>query len=230
MIGMTEGDDSTLFVFPRWSNYALPVIALAVFGGMLYVPTLITLGASPRTTAVGYSPTQPVPYSHRLHVGQLGLDCRYCHFTVEKTAFASLPPTQVCMNCHTKVKPESAALAPVRKSWLTGEPVEWVKIHNLANYVYFNHSAHVNHGVGCVSCHGRIDQMDQVAQQQPLSMGWCLDCHRNTAKNLRPLDEVTNLGWKPDPDVDPVQFGLQLQKSYGIHDVAYMTSCSTCHR
>ena len=161
---MTDGDRNSLFVFPRWANYALPVIALAAFGGMMYVPTLITLGASPRTTAVGYSPKQPIPYSHKLHVGQLGLDCRYCHFTVEKTAFAAIPPTQVCMNCHTRIRPNSQLLAPLRESWETGDPVQWVKIHDLPDYAYFNHSAHVNHGVGCVSCHGRIDEMEQVYQ------------------------------------------------------------------
>jgi len=227
---MTDGGRNSLLVFPRWANYALPVIALAAFGGMMYVPTLITLGASPRTTAVGYSPKQPIPYSHKLHVGQLGMDCRYCHFTVEKTAFAAIPPTQVCMNCHTKIRPNSTALAPLRESWETGKPVEWVKIHDLPDYAYFNHSAHVNHGVGCASCHGRIDEMDQVYQAKPLSMGWCLDCHRKPELNLRPLDQVTNLAWKPDPDVDPEQYGLDLKKKYGIHDMAYMTSCSTCHR
>jgi hypothetical protein len=226
---MSDGESSSIFIFPRWANYALPVIALAAFGGALYVPTLITLGASPRTTAVGYSPTQPVPYSHRLHVGVLGLDCRYCHFTVERAAFAAIPPTSVCMNCHSSIKTDSKLLQPIRDSWASGMPVRWVKIHDLANYVYFNHSAHVTHGIGCVSCHGRIDQMDQVRQVQPLSMGWCLECHRNPQKNLRPPDQITNLAWQPTPE-EEATLGPQLMKEYNIHDVQYMTSCSTCHR
>ena len=146
--------------------------------------------------SVGYAPTQPVPYSHALHAGKLGIDCRYCHNTVEKTAFASLPATQTCMNCHTKIRTDSEFLKPVRDSWATGEPIKWIKIHNLANYVYFNHSAHVSHGVGCVECHGRIDRMDIVFQAAPLSMGWCLDCHRAPESHLRPKDQITNMDWK----------------------------------
>jgi hypothetical protein len=218
------------FLFPRWANFALPLVAVLVVGGALYVPTLFAIGASPQALAVGYSPTQPVPYSHALHVGKLGMDCRYCHTTVEKTAFASLPPTQTCMNCHTGIFPDDPALKPVRDSWETGKPVQWIKVHNLANYVYFNHAAHVNHGVGCVECHGRIDRMDQVTQVKPLSMSWCLDCHRAPESHLRPKDQVTNLAWKPDPGVDPLELGAQLKKDYKIHDVAYMTSCYTCHR
>src|SRR5271168_3402840 len=138
-------------IFPRSLNKLPLVVGAAATLGLVVTTFLIWYYFSPWFTQVGYSPRQPVPYSHRLHVGQLGLDCRYCHFTVEKTAFASLPPTQVCMNCHTRIKPDSEKLAPVRESWLTGKPIQWVKIHNLANYAYFNHAAHVNHGVGCVS-------------------------------------------------------------------------------
>src|SRR5687768_4270459 len=193
------------FVFPRWSNYALPAIVLAVIGGMFYTPVAIGLGFSPKTTAVGYAPEQPVPYSHALHVGKLGLDCRYCHSTVETAAFAAIPPTQVCMNCHTTIQGTSQPdpvtkktmlIEPLRQSWETGKPVEWVKIHDLPDYAFFNHSAHVNRGVGCVSCHGRIDQMDVVQQVQPLSMGWCLECHREPERHLRPKDQVTNMGWR----------------------------------
>jgi hypothetical protein len=246
---------SRRFVFPRWANYALPVIVVAALGGAVYVPVAIWLGFSPKTMAVGYAPTQPVPYSHAMHVGQLGLDCRYCHTTVEKTAFAAIPPAQICMNCHTAIegggskdaKGKSVALAPIRESWATGKPVEWVKIHDLPDYVFFNHSAHVNHGVGCVSCHGRIDQMDVVQQAAPLSMGWCLECHREPEKNLRPKEQVTNLGWQPTEhplakaqNLDPKKpddlakaqelVGNHYKQEYKIHDSAYMTSCYTCHR
>ena len=235
---------SKRFVFPRWANYALPVIVVMALGGAVYVPVAVWLGFSPKTMAVGYAPTQPVPYSHAMHAGKLGIDCRYCHSTVERTAFAAIPPTQVCMNCHSAIeggggkdaKGKSLALAPLRESWTTGRPVEWVKIHDLPDYVFFNHSAHVNHGVGCVSCHGRIDQMDVVQQAAPLSMGWCLECHREPEKNLRPKDQITNMGWQAPKKEGETQedaqlrVGNELKAKFGIHDSAYMTSCYTCHR
>jgi hypothetical protein len=224
------------YVFPRWANYALPAIAVMAAGGMFYLPVAVGLGFSPKTTAVGYAPDQPVPYSHALHVGKLGLDCRYCHNTVESTPFASLPPTQTCINCHANIKTESPALKPIRESWATGKPVQWTKIHDLPDYAYFNHSAHVNRGVGCVSCHGRIDQMDVVMQVQPLSMGWCLDCHRQPERHLRPKDQVTNMAWLPEvksgesPHDAQLRVGNELKAKYGIRDASYMTSCYTCHR
>jgi hypothetical protein len=227
------------FVFPKWANYLLPVIVVGIVGGMLYVPTVVGLGASPKTTAVGYSPIQPVPYSHALHAGKLGIDCRYCHTTVEKAAFAALPPTQTCMNCHANIRNQSDLLQPIRQSWATGNPVEWIKIHDLPNYVYFNHSAHVNHGVGCIECHGRIDQMERVYQAKPLSMGWCLDCHRDPGPHLRPDKStdpingalITDMNWTPPSDpAAAAAMASQCLKNYAIHDQAYMTSCSTCHR
>jgi hypothetical protein len=160
----------------------------------------------------------------------LGLDCRYCHNTVEKAAFAALPPTQTCMNCHTNIKNQSDLLKVVRESWDTGQSIPWVKVHNLPNYVYFNHSAHVSHGVGCVECHGRIDRMDVVTQAKPLSMGWCLECHRDPGPHLRPKDvAVTDMNFKRD-DNNPDQAPEKLMKDYGVRDVAYMQSCYTCHR
>jgi menaquinone reductase, multiheme cytochrome c subunit len=220
------------FVFPKWANYLLPGIIVGVLGGAFYAPTIVGLGASPITTAAGYSPVQPVPYSHALHAGRLGIDCRYCHNTVERTAFASLPPTETCMNCHSMIRTASPKLLPIRESWATGKPVEWVKIHNLAQYVYFNHSAHVNHGVGCIECHGRIDRMEQVYQAKPLSMGWCLDCHRDPGPHLRPRDvAVTDMNWTPPADSDAAaKMAGTLVADYGIHSTAYMQSCSTCHR
>ena len=168
---MAQAPRKSLFVFPRWANFALPVIILMGMGGGLYVPTLLGFGLNPYTLNVGYQPEQPVPYSHALHAGQLGIDCRYCHNTVEQASYAAVPPTQTCMNCHTNIAPQSSKLTPVRESWATGKPVEWVKVHDLADYAYFNHSAHVNKGVGCYSCHGRIDQMEVVYQAQPLKHG-----------------------------------------------------------
>jgi menaquinone reductase, multiheme cytochrome c subunit len=230
------------FEFPRWSNYALPAIAVMAMGGALYMPVAVGLGFSPKTTAVGYAPEQPVPYSHALHAGKLGMDCRVCHSTVEKAAFAAIPPTQVCMGCHSTVWKDSPRLAPIRESFATGKPVLWNKVHDLPDYAYFNHSAHVSKGVSCVKCHGRIDQMDVVQQVTPLSMGWCLECHRDPAKNLWPVEHVTHLGWSPlyddevkakgikDEDEAQRLVGEREMKRHGIRESAYMTSCYTCHR
>jgi hypothetical protein len=220
------------FIFPRWINFLLPLAGIGVLGAATYIPTLFALGASPSTTAVGYAPEQPVHYSHALHVGKLGLDCRYCHYTVERTAFAALPPTQTCMNCHTNILPDDPELKKVRDSWTTGKPVEWIKIHNLPQYVYFNHAAHVNHGVGCIECHGRIDHMEVVAQAKPLSMGWCIDCHRDPGPHLRPREKaVTDMDWKAPEDAGQAsELASKLKADYKIHDPAYMTSCYTCHR
>ncbi len=228
-MAMDEHENTSSFVFPRWANYLLPAIVILLLGAGLYVPTVVGFGASPKTTDVGYQPTQPVLYSHALHAGDLGMDCRYCHTTVENAAFAALPATQTCMNCHTNIKSDSPRLLPVRQSWASGMPVPWVKVHDLPDYVYFNHSAHVNKGVGCVSCHGRIDQMDVVYQAKPLSMSWCLDCHREPEKFLRPRSEITNMNYTP-PGGDQLKSGLELKKQYGIRDVNYMQACSTCHR
>jgi hypothetical protein len=224
------------FLFPRWVNFALPVLIVTVLGGGLYAPTLVTFGFSSATIDVGYAPIQPVPYSHALHAGELGIDCRYCHSTVEKTGFAAIPTTQVCMNCHTNVRNQSEKLKPVQASWETGKPIEWVKVHDLPDYAFFNHSAHVNSGVGCVSCHGRIDTMEVVYQAERLSMSWCIDCHRNPEKHLRPRDQVTNMNYKAEAKEGEselqaqLRVGKELKDKYKIHDEAYMTSCSTCHR
>ncbi len=202
-------------------------LPLAILGvtAPVYVALLVWYGASPLTLAVGYAPTQPVPYSHALHVGKLGLDCRYCHTSVEKAAFAAVPPTQTCMNCHANVLPDSPKLLPVRESFNSGMPVQWTKVHNLANYVYFNHSAHLNAGVGCVTCHGRVDRMETITQVSKLSMGWCLDCHRHPEPNLRPKDKVTQMDWVPSED--PEVLGARLRKENHINPSA---DCYTCHR
>ncbi|MEM1010594.1 MAG: cytochrome c3 family protein [Planctomycetota bacterium] len=233
------------FVFPRWANFLLPVMIVAVGGGALYAPTFAGLALHPDTLNIGYQPEQPVHYSHALHVGQLGMDCKYCHTTVEKAAFAAVPPTQTCMNCHSNVATAEPTLNKVRESWATGEPIEWIKIHDLADYSYFNHSAHVNAGVGCYSCHGRVDQMEVVYQAQPLNMGWCLQCHREPEKFLRPREQVTSMTYhlgqgendlqlKPEDEGSlekaQLRVGLELKALYNIKDEAYMQACSTCHR
>jgi hypothetical protein len=224
-------------IFPRSLN-RLPAIAAAglalSLGGTVAV---FWYYFTPKNLQVGYAPKQPVPYSHRLHVGQLGMDCRYCHTNVEVSAVAMVPPTQTCMNCHSIVKTDSAKLAPIRASWKTGSPVEWTKVHKLPEHVYFNHSAHVGAGVGCVACHGRIDTMDVVHQEKPLSMGWCLDCHRNPEPNLRPKAEVTNMEWVDDP-AHPYQ-KPKVCEAGGVavastnpaeRTVCPPQNCSGCHR
>ena len=190
-----------------------------------YFAALIYFGASPRTTDVGYAPRQPVPYSHALHAGDLGIDCRYCHSTVEVAARAAVPPTQTCMNCHSRIRAQSAKLIPVRESYATGMPIEWVRVHDLPDYAYFNHSAHVRRGVGCVSCHGRVDKMEVISQVEPLSMGWCLDCHRNPEKHLRPQEYVTKMDWVPPED--QATLGKRLCEANNINP---SVDCSTCHR
>jgi hypothetical protein len=217
----------TPFVFPRWANKTRALAGVLLGGAPLYLTGLVWYGASPKTTDVGYEPKQPVPYSHALHAGQLGLDCRYCHNTVEQAAHAAIPATQTCMNCHQTVHTKSEKLAPVRASWETNEPVEWLKVHDLPDYVYFNHSAHVTRGVGCVTCHGRVDQMEEVYQKEPLSMSWCLQCHRNPEPNLRPPEEVTNMTWAPPDGQDPIEYGKMLREKNHLNPP---TDCSTCHR
>jgi len=209
--------------FPRGANYLPLVVALgAPVVGASLVGAVWYFG-SPRFTDVGYRPRQPVPYSHALHAGKLGLDCRYCHASVESARVANLPPTKVCMNCHQTVKRDSPLLEPVRQSMATGRPIRWVRVHNLPDYSYFDHGAHVRAGVGCVSCHGPIQTMEVVAQAEPLSMGWCLDCHRNPARRLRPVQEVTNMDWSPPRD-------YAVWAAEAASRVRPPVDCSGCHR
>jgi hypothetical protein len=231
------------FLFPRWTNHARGAIVIAIVGGGVFLWVLVSFVFSPQATAVGYQPRQPIPFSHKMHTGKLGMDCRYCHNTVESAPFAALPATQTCMNCHASILPASDALEPVRESWQTGHAIEWTQVHNLAQYAYFNHQAHVTHGVACVTCHGRIDQMETVRQVKPLSMSWCLDCHREPEKFLSPREELTNMAWKAtdhplakerglasDPAEAQRIVGWMLKEQYQIRPAAYMQACSTCHR
>lgn len=218
-------DPSAPLLFPKWADKALVASALTAVFALLYLITMLVYLLAPGTQREGFQPIQPVAYSHQQHAGVLGIDCRYCHNTVEHAAHAAVPPTQICMNCHTGIFPESEKLLLVRESAATGLPIPWVRVHDLPQYVYFDHSAHVTRGVGCVSCHDRVDRMDVVYQATPLTMAWCLDCHRNPDTHLRPITEVTNMDWMPAGKADDV--GKDLRKQYNINP---STDCSTCHR
>ncbi|MBL9150260.1 MAG: cytochrome c3 family protein [Phycisphaerae bacterium] len=213
------------FLFPRWSNLLLPTLLMVGAVVPLYAVLFVAYGFSPKTLEVGYQPNQPIPFSHELHAGQLGMDCRYCHNTVERSGFAAVPPTQTCMNCHTGIRPSSPKLEALRESATTGNPVTWIKVHKLGDYAYFDHSAHVNRGVGCVTCHGRIDRMEVVYRYAPLSMGWCLDCHRDPINNLRPPSEMTNMTFDMQSLSREERESLKSQFL-----IKPSEDCSTCHR
>jgi hypothetical protein len=214
-------------LFPKWTN-RLP-LHLAV-GGLL-VATAVTAGTwyyfTPKYTRVGYQPIQPVSFSHAIHVDQLGMDCRYCHNGVEQAWYSNIPASSVCMNCHNQVLKDDPKLALVRESAQSGKPIPWVQVHKLPDFVYFSHAVHVNRGVSCVHCHGQINQMDEVQHAKPLSMSFCLDCHRNPAPNLRPPAEVYNLNWQPASPFKQLADGTRF-----VHDwkVKAMENCSACHR
>jgi hypothetical protein len=189
-------------IFDRSSN-ALVRMSL-VLTGLIVIAlgvTLDQLQRSPWVTRQGQRPDQPVPFSHKHHVQGLGLQCQYCHTTVEKSSYAGIPPTRTCMNCHAQIWTNAQLLEPVRNSWASGQSIPWTRVHDLPDYVFFNHEIHVNKGVGCESCHGRVDEMPLMYQQNTLQMEWCLDCHRNPAKNLRPTSEIYNMAWK-QPSLD----------------------------
>jgi Cytochrome c7 and related cytochrome c len=202
---------------------------VSIFGALFVVAGglwgLLELSRSPWVTQAYVARDQPVPFSHQHHVGGMGLDCRYCHASVEKSAVAGIPPTKTCMNCHSQIWTDSPTLEPVRESFRSGKSIEWVRVHDLPDFVYFNHSAHVNKGVGCTTCHGRIDQMPLVHQEASLQMEWCLECHRHPERHVRPQEEVFNVAWTPPADQD--EQGRALVARYGLHP---RTSCSTCHR
>lgn len=203
----------------------MPLLSLAgaLLGGIVLI-FIVWYYFSPEYTDVGYAPEQPVPYSHQVHVGELGIDCQYCHTNVEFSEEANVPATQTCMNCHGQIQTESLALLPVRESWATGYPIEWVKVTFLPDYVHFSHAAHVNNGVGCETCHGRVDRMEVVEQVEPISMGWCLDCHRQPELYLRPDDQVTEMNYAHPSDF--VERNLRRIEEEGIQPP---TDCSACH-
>ncbi|MBT6104279.1 MAG: cytochrome c3 family protein [Verrucomicrobia bacterium] len=213
-------------IFPRWTN-RLPG---QIIFGLLLIGGVVTAGLNyyftPKYTRVGYQPTQPVPFSHSIHVKQLGLDCRYCHDGVEKSWYSNVPAADTCMNCHSAVRADDPKLEPVRASYKdANKPVEWVQIHKLPDYVYFNHSVHVNRGVSCVECHGRVDEMDEVSHEKHFSMTFCLDCHRDPNKRLRPLDKITDLAYERSKD--PTNKDRNFVKEWHVKT---SENCSACHR
>ena len=205
----------------RVSIYA----AVFVLAGLTWV--LMALDRSPYTTKQGIVLRQPVPFSHEHHVAGLGLDCRYCHTSVETSRFAGIPPTATCMNCHKLIWADSDMLEPVRSSLRDDRPIVWTRVHDLPDFAYFDHSIHVAKGIGCVSCHGRVDEMPLMRQAAPLQMEWCLACHRHPETQVRPRSEVFNLNWAA---ADQASLGPRLVKEYGIRSERDLTSCSTCHR
>lgn len=214
-------------IFPQSAN-ALPLkilVFLVVLGGVATAG--ITYYLTPKYTRVGYAPTQPVPFDHSLHAGQLGIDCRYCHTNVESSEHSNIPATHVCMACHSTIKKDSALIVPVRTSYESGDPVPWVRIHKAPDYVYFNHAVHVNRGVSCFECHGRVNEMQVVFQAHPQSMSWCLDCHRAPATRLRPLDQVFNLDWQPASAEAQLTEGQAMVERMKVKPPQ---SCSGCHR
>ncbi len=214
-------------IFPKSAN-ALPlqiVVFLTILAGV--ATAAVTYYSTPKYLRVGYQPVQPVPFDHSLHAGNLGIDCRYCHVGVEKSATSSVPTAQTCMNCHSIIKTTSPLLEPVRQSYATGEPVPWVKIHQNPDYVYFNHSVHVNRGMSCVECHGKVNEMTTVFQAKSHSMGFCLDCHRDPASHLRDPKDVFDLNSKTLAEQGRLEEAHKLIKDWKVKPPQ---SCSGCHR
>lgn len=213
-------------IFDRSSN-ALARASL-VLTGLIVIAlgvTLDQLQRSPWVTRQGQRPEQPVPFSHKHHVTGLGLQCQYCHTSVEKSSYAGIPPTKTCINCHAQIWTNAALLQPVRDSWASGQSLPWIKVHDLPDYVYFSHEIHVNKGLGCASCHGRVDQMPLMYAHNTLQMEWCLDCHRNPAKNLRPTSQIYNMAWEAPAPERPVWCAVSGEKS-GV-PTAQSASCTT---
>jgi Cytochrome c7 and related cytochrome c len=202
---------------------------VSIFGAVFFLGFLLWLfGAWSRSswaTQAGVAREQPVPFSHAHHVGDVGLDCRYCHTSVETSGFANLPPTKTCMNCHSQIWNTSPTLEPVRESFRSDRSIAWTRVHDLPDFAYFDHSIHVNKGVGCETCHGRVDKMPLTWQKASLQMEWCLDCHRHPEQYVRPREAVFQMGY--EPPIDQETLGRQLVKEYKIQS---LTSCSTCHR
>jgi hypothetical protein len=214
-------------VFPRTANeFARASLVLGALAAASVVGALLfVFPRSAYLTRQKEAIAQPVPFYHLHHVGGMGIDCRYCHTSVDKSAAAGFPPTKTCMNCHSQIFNQSPTLEPVRASWRSGDSIAWVKVHDLPDFVYFDHSAHVNQGVGCTTCHGPVDRMAYVWQEKSLLMEWCLECHRQPEKYLRPRDEVYSTAWRPPSN--QLEMGRRLAAEYGVKP---RVACSTCHR
>lgn len=214
-------------LFPPNSNAFLTWTIIT--GGIFVVLLITALTVFARTTnnQVGVPVPQPVDFSHALHAGSLGLDCRYCHTTVETSSFANIPSTETCMTCHSQIRVGSPELAPVQASWDSGLPIPWNRVHNLPDFAYFDHSIHVDKGVGCSTCHGQVDEMTGIWKTEPLTMGWCLECHKSPERYLRPRSEVFNMDYvRPE---NQLALGQELIEAYHIN-VEKMPNCSVCHR
>jgi hypothetical protein len=216
-------------IFPRSAN---TIAKVSLIGSLLLVAFVLWVcliyTRSSYGSGAGIVYVQDVPFSHEHHVGVLGIDCRYCHTTVETSSYAGMPPTKTCMNCHSQIWVGSDVLAPVRESYRSGQSLTWKRVYNLPGFVYFNHNIHVHKGVGCSTCHGRIDEMPFTYQVPSLLMEWCLDCHRNPTPQLRPASEIFTLNWEAPPDQE--ERGRDLAKQYDLRDARTLTSCSVCHR
>ncbi len=213
-------------VFDRSSN-ALARASL-VLTGLIVIALGVTLNElqrSPWVTKQGQRPDQPIPFSHKHHVEGLGLQCQYCHTSVEKSSYAGIPPTKTCINCHAQIWTNAELLEPVRESWATGQSIQWIRVHDLPDFVYFNHEIHVNKGIGCASCHGRVDEMPLMYQENTLQMEWCLNCHRDPAKNLRPTSEIYNMAWAGPSTDKPVWCTSEVGNKTG--PTAQAVSCTT---
>jgi hypothetical protein len=229
-------------IFHRSTN----TIARATIYGAVFVAAaaLWAMDAFQRSSYITYAEVarpQPVPFSHQHHVAGLGIDCRYCHTSVENSSFAGIPPTKTCMNCHSQIWTNAALLEPVRESFRSGKSLVWTRVNDLPDFVYFNHSIHINKGVGCNTCHGPVDRMPLMYNYASLQMEWCLGCHREPEKYLRPRDQVFNMRYEQPSSATPVavdgkqyadqvSLGNDLKQKYNLRTVADITSCSTCHR
>lgn len=214
-------------IFPEWTNKLPSKIFIGAGVFIILFSLAMSYYATPQYTRVGYQPEQPVPFDHSLHVNQLGMDCRYCHTSVDQSEHSIIPDAATCLNCHNQIQSDHPALEPIRQSAATGEPVPWVRIHKTPDYVYFNHAVHVNRGISCIECHGPVNEMEEVYHAERFSMGFCLECHRDPTDKIRPLDKVYDLSWKPKIK----QSSMEKEKQF-VHqwDIKPPQSCSGCHR
>lgn len=212
---------------PSTNTFSKVTIFGAVFAILGLIWLILAINRSDYVTGVGVPREQPLQFSHERHVAGNGIDCRYCHTSVEDSSFAGIPPTETCMNCHSHILTEADILEPVRASFRTGTPLRWTRVHDLPGFVYFDHSIHVHKGVGCVTCHGRVDHMPLVWKAEPMTMEWCLECHRAPERFVRPREEVFNMTWEPEGS--QIALGRRLVQEYNI-DVEHLTDCYVCHR
>lgn len=216
-------------IFPKSANAWSKASIFTVLGLVAFIGAMLpVLQRSDFVTGANTFKDQPVQFSHQHHVGGIGIDCRYCHTSVEVSPSAGIPPTKTCINCHSQIWSTSPYLEPVRASFRDDKPLQWVRVHDLPDFVYFNHSIHVTKGVGCETCHGRVDKMPLMIQKVSLQMEWCLDCHRDPSRFVRPREEITTMGYQPA--VAQAELGPRLVKEYKIAGLEHMTSCSVCHR